>query len=138
MVSNFGRKPESVETVHIGVDQAFDPCDNKAENGYAAYNVGLYFEKEFQRLVEQPEKAERRRLVSQALNVCAPIAAEVYTLEMQLGKLMDDAQRQTFRNGDQQSNANVLKKGVRVIKEDGMRSLLKKTLCWMERHLHDK
>lgn len=136
LVSNFGRKPESVETVHIGVDQAFDPCDNKAENGYAAYNVGLYFEKEFQRLVEQPEKAERRRLVSQALNVCAPIAAEVYTLEMQLGKLMDDAQRQTFRNGDQQSN--VLKKGVRVIKENGMRSLLKKTLCWMERHLHDK
>ena len=108
-------------------------CRGRILNGFTIQNMVDHFEKEFCRLTEDAQVIQQRQRVSDALNLCAPIASEVFTLEMQMQKLEDGYQQQSIRNGNKLHS--LLEKARLALKEEGVQSFLKRTIRWFRKRM---
>ena len=108
-------------------------CRGRILNGFTIQNMVDHFEKEFCRLTEDAQVLQQRQRVSDALNLCAPIASEVFTLEMQMQKLEDGYQQQSIRNGNKLHS--LLEKARLALKEEGVQSFLKRTIRWSRKRM---
>lgn len=108
-------------------------CRGRILNGFTIQNMVDHFEKEFCRLTEDAQVLQQRQRVSDALNLCAPIASEVFTLEMQMQKLEDGYQQQSIRNGNKLHS--LLEKARLALKEEGVQSFLKRTIRWFRKRM---
>lgn len=114
-VANFGRNPDSVETLHMGVD--------------TADNVVAFFEKEFERLTVDETLKQRREAVAAALQMSSPLAAELLILGMQTQSAEDAwcvCQNKLER---------FLEKVERILREDGFPGFLRKALQRVKKKL---
>ena len=108
---------------------ASEACRKRIENGFTIQNMVSYFETEFNRLTEDFQAAEQRQRVSDALNLCAGVAAEIFTLEMQLQKTEDDLAWCTSHRAESVTSLWVK---VRIeLRERGLVSLLKKAVQYI-------
>lgn len=108
-------------------NSASEACRRRIEKGFTIQNMVSYFEREFCRLAEDSQAAEQRQHISEALNLCTPLAAEVFTLEMQLQKTEDDLVQHSSTTS---SFKTILEKAKNELKERGFLSLLKKAVCF--------
>lgn len=113
---------------------ASEACRGRILNGLTIQNMVDHFEKEFCRLTEDAQALQQRQHVSDALNLCAPIASEVFTLEMQMQKLEDGYQQQSIRNGNKLHS--LMEKARLALKEDDLQSLLKRTIRWLRKRIN--
>ena len=104
-------------------------CRERILDGFTIRNMVNYFEEEFSRLTEDSKAMEQRRRVAEALNLCAPIAAETFMLEMQLQKMKDELQCLLAR--DDREQLPLWRKALRELKDGGLKALLKKTIRWI-------
>lgn len=110
-------------------NSASEACRKRIENGFTIQNMVSYFETEFNRLTEDFQAAEQRQHISEVLNLCTPMAAEVFTLEMQLQKTEDDLAWCTSHRAE---SATSLWVKVRIeLRERGLVSLLKKAVQYI-------
>lgn len=110
-------------------NSASEACRKRIENGFTIQNMVSYFETEFNRLTEDFQAAEQRQHISEVLNLCTPMAAEVFTLEMQLQKTEDDL---AWRTSHRAESATSLWVKVRIeLRERGLVSLLKKAVQYI-------
>jgi len=86
-----------------------------------------YFANEFTRLTEDTALNTARAKVSQALQLCAPIASEFYTIEIQMQNAEDSMIPGT--------GESILQKVKRVLTEEGLSALIRKALRWIKRKL---
>lgn len=108
---------------------ASEACRKRIENGFTIQDMVSYFETEFNRLTEDFQAAEQRQHISEVLNLCTPMAAEVFTLEMQLQKTEDDL---AWRTSHRAKSAASLWVKVRIeLRERGLVSLLKKAVQYI-------
>lgn len=108
-------------------------CRRRILNDFTIRNMVEHFEKQFCSLTENSRVMEQRQCVSDALNLCAPIASEVFTLEMQMQKLEDGYQQQSIRNGNKLHS--LLEKARLALKEEGVQSFLKRTIRWFRKRM---
>lgn len=110
-------------------NSASEACRKRIGNGFTIQNMVSYFETEFNRLTEDFQAAEQRQHISEVLNLCTPMAAEVFTLEMQLQKTEDDLAWCTSHRAE---SATSLWVKVRIeLRERGLVSLLKKAVQYI-------
>ena len=110
-------------------NSASEACRRRIEKGFTIQNMVSYFEREFCRLAEDSQAAEQRQHISEVLNLCTPMAAEVFTLEMQLQKTEDDL---AWRTSHRAKSATSLWVKVRIeLRERGLVSLLKKAVQYI-------
>ena len=112
---------------------ASEACRGRILNGFTIQNMVDHFEKEFCRLTEDAQVLQQRQRVSDALNLCAPIASEVFTLEMQLQKTEDDFAWH-MSNGTQ-SGRLLWKKAKKELRENGLVFVLKKAIRYIRKRL---
>ena len=112
---------------------ASENCRSRIENGFTIENMVHHFEAEFCRLTEEPAVITQRHRVAEALNLCAPVSAEVFTLEMQLQATEDDLMWATSHSS--QSPTTLWAKVKRVWREEGFRSVLRKAIQFIRYRL---
>lgn len=95
-------------------------CRKKIEESFTIRKMVEYFEKEFFHLTKDEALAQKRRSISVALQACSPLAAELFTAEMQA---------QSFEEALQQNGGERLPDKIkRVLKTDGFLGLIRKIL----------
>ena len=112
---------------------ASENCRSRIENGFTIESMVHHFEAEFCRLTEEPAVITQRHRVAEALNLCAPVSAEVFTLEMQLQATEDDLMWATSHSS--QSPATLWAKVKRAWREEGFRSVLRKAIQFIRYRL---
>lgn len=112
---------------------ASENCRSRIENGFTIENMVHHFEAEFCRLTEEPAVIAQRHRVADALNLCAPVSAEVFTLEMQLQATEDDLMWATSHSS--QSPATLWAKVKRAWRKEGFRSVLRKAIQFIRYRL---
>lgn len=122
MLHHYGRKPETVESVYFHVDENARSCC-----------MVQYFEAEFNHLTDDPKLKENRNAMSTTLQTCSPLAAELYTMEMQM-QAAESACELAVHESDC-NNTSLLKKAKNVLYQDGLWGLTQKVLWWVKEKL---
>lgn len=101
-----------------------DNCRRKIEEGFTIRRMVAYFEEEFNRLTEDTAAVQQRKAMAETLHACSPLAAELFTTEMQA---------QSLEQALQQIGGERLQDKVRrVLREEGLLMVIKKTLRWIK------
>lgn len=73
-------------------------CREKIESGFTIGSMVRFFDREFTRLTSDPLLKQKRAAMAQALKACEPLAAELYTMEMQQQSTEDACQAAATEN----------------------------------------
>ena len=110
-------------------------CRERILDGFTIRNMVNYFEEEFSRLTEDSRAMEQRRRVAEALNLCAPIAAEIFMLEMQLQKTEDDLAWHMSHSTEAAESKSIWKKMKAAFREGGVMSVLRKAIRYIRKKI---
>ena len=110
-------------------------CRERILDGFTIRNMVNYFEEEFSRLTEDSKAMEQRRRVAEALNLCAPIAAETFVLEMQLQKTEDDLAWHMSHSTEAAKSKSIWKKMKAAFREGGVMSVLRKAIRYIRKKI---
>ncbi|MDD7259953.1 MAG: glycosyltransferase family 4 protein [Eubacteriales bacterium] len=110
-------------------------CRERILDGFTIRNMVNYFEEEFSRLTEDSRAMEQRRRVAEALNLCAPIAAETFVLEMQLQKTEDDLAWHMSHSTEAAESKLIWKKMKAAFREGGVMSVLRKAIRYIRKKI---
>ena len=115
-------------------ERASRRCREKIESGFTIGHMVRFFEEELQRLAEDPELKQARLETAERLKALAPLADELYTLEMQL-QCTEDSMNHVFVGYGHESIKVLLTKAYKVFERDGLWSLICKSKTWLQKHL---
>lgn len=107
-------------------------CRERVENSFTIQNMVNHFESELDRLTTDPIALEKRRQMAQTLKLCAPLAAEISTLEMQLQATENDL---LWVLEHPKSSQSLLQKAFRVWKEQGWKVFVKKVVQYIRKRV---
>lgn len=110
-------------------------CRERILDGFTIRNMVNYFEEEFFRLTEDSKAMEQRRRVAEALNLCAPIAAETFLLEMQLQKTEDDFDWHMSHRPESAKSMSIWEKAKAAFREGGIMSVLRKAIRYIRKKI---
>lgn len=106
-------------------------CRDKIINGFTIRNMVEYFQEEFCCLLSDEKAMQQRHLSAQTLQLCGPLAAELYTLEMQVQHTENELDE--LIKGNHGAGKNLLLKARRVIKQEGVMIFIRKVLRFVKR-----
>lgn len=104
--------------------QASENCRKKIEAAFTIDKMVEYFNVEFERLTTDQNLLEQRRKVAAALERTAPMAAELFVMEMRMQSAEDDA--------GCSYNPTLLSKVKQALQNEGVMGLIKKTIRWIK------
>ena len=108
-------------------DRASEACRSRIEAGFTIEKMVAYFKEELNRVMEDEAMAAKRTEVSKALRACSPLAAELFTMEMQMHSELEK------QYGDE--DLSYFRKALRVLRRQGPVTLAKKVLRVLKRKL---
>lgn len=97
-------------------------CRERILGGFTISSMIRHFEQEFERLTQDRDARQKRYQTAQALRLCAPLAAELYCMEMQ----EQSAETVCCAAGPER----IADKVKRAVREGGVRNLMVKTVRW--------
>ena len=104
--------------------QASENCRKKIEAAFTIDKMVDYFNVELERLATDGELLQQRRKVAEALALTAPMAAELFVMEMRMQSAEDDA--------GCSYNPTLLGKVKQTLQNEGVMGLIKKTIRWIK------
>lgn len=113
---------------------ASENCRNRVLKEFTVQTMVEYFTMEFQHLIMDETSRHQRMQVAQRLKLCAPLAAELQTMEMQLHATQADLE--WISNGHNTTCVSLIIRAWHVIKSDGLIAFLKKAVKWAIRKVH--
>ena len=121
-VDAYVRAVTELLTDHTRWENASRNCLDRIERSFTIVKMVDYFEKEFTRLIEEKNLRTSRIAVSQALGICSPIAAELFTTEMQM---------QTAEEIIPPQGASLFARAMTVLRTKGLCYFCKKCFKWI-------
>lgn len=109
-------------------EKASETCRAKIEVAFTIDKMVNYFNQEFERLVMDETLRQQRYKVAEALQLSAPLAAELYLMEMQMQSVEEYAGRE--------SKESMGSKIMRTLAEEGVIGLIAKALRWIKYKIH--
>lgn len=107
--------------------KASENCRRKIEESFTIDNMVNYFNEEFERLTTDEVLLQQRNKVAEALQLTAPLAAELFVMEMQMQSVED--------NVYVSCGESIIGKIKRTLQDEGVKGLIAKTLRWLKRRL---
>lgn len=113
-------------------EDAAETCRQRIENGFTIQNMVSRFESELERLTTDPIALEKRRQMAQMLKQCAPLAAEISMLEMQLQATEDDL---CWSLNHPKQPRSLIEKAICIWKEQGWKACVKKVISFLRKKI---
>ena len=114
--------------------EASRKCREKIMGGFTIAQMVRFFEQEFQRLAKDPTPKQARRETAAHIQALAPMAEELYRLEMQL-QCTEDGLTHNMVGQGYYDTETIPMKIRRVLAQEGIWQVFRKGIIWIQKQL---